>query len=163
MALDQLRDALIEEMRDIYDAEHRIADALPKMRDKASNPKLSDAFGKHLGETAGQIERLERAFEAVGEKPKREPCEATKGLIEEGEELMGKKADDEVMDALLIGAAQKVEHYEIASYGTLCAWAELLGLDKVRDLLGKTLEQEETTDKDLSEIALAGVNEAAAA
>jgi len=163
MAMEGLKDALIEELQDIYDAEHRIVNGLQAMRDAANNAELRDAFGKHLGQTKGQIERLEEAFKALGETPKRETCEATKGLIEEGEELMGKDADDDVKDAMLISAAQKIEHYEIASYGTLCTWAEILGEDRVHDLLGQTLDEEKSTDDDLTALAKSKIDRAAAA
>jgi len=159
MALKTLEDALVEELEDLLSAETQITKALPKMAKKATNPKLKEAFETHLKETEGQIERLHQAFELLGKKAKSKTCEATKGLVKEGEGVMEEEADPDVMDAMLIGAAQKIEHYEIATYGTVCTWAETLGLDEVHDLLGETLDEEEETDDKLSELAESGINE----
>lgn len=161
MALKTLQDALLDELQDVLSAENQITKALPKMAEKATNPKLTKAFEKHLKETEGQIERLNKAFELLDRKPRSKTCEAMKGILEEGKSIMEEEADPDVMDAMLIGAAQKVEHYEIATYGTLCTWAATLGLEDLHDLLGETLDEEEETDDALSELAEASINEAA--
>ena len=161
MALKTLQDALLDELQDVLSAENQITKALPKMAEKATNPKLTQAFEKHLKETEGQIERLNKAFELLDRKPRSKTCEAMKGILEEGKSIMEEEADPDVMDAMLIGAAQKVEHYEIATYGTLCTWAATLGLEDLHDLLGETLDEEEETDDALSELAEASINEAA--
>ena len=161
MALKTLEDALVAELEDLLSAETQITNALPKMAEKATNPKLKTVFEKHLKETEGQIERLNQAFALLGKKATSKTCEATKGILKEGSEIMAEEADSDVMDAMLIGAAQKMEHYEIATYGTVCTWAEILGLDEVHDLLGETLDEEEETDDSLSELAEASINEAA--
>lgn len=161
MALKTLEDALVEELHDVLSAEKQITQALPKMAKKATDPKLKAAFETHLKETEGQIERLNQVFELLGKKATAKTCEAMKGIIKEGESIMDEEADPDVMDAMLIGAAQKVEHYEIATYGTLCTWAATLGLDEVHDLLGENLDEEEETDDMLSELAEAGINEEA--
>lgn len=159
MALKTLEDALVEELHDLLSAEKQITEALPKMAKKAANPQLKAAFETHLKETEGQIKRLNQVFELLGKKATSKTCEAMKGIIKEGASIMEEEADADVMDAMLIGAAQKVEHYEIASYGTLCTWAATLGLEDVHDLLGETLDEEEETDDILSELAEAGINE----
>ena len=159
MALKTLEDALLEELEDLLSAETQISKALPKMAKKATNPKLVKAFETHLKETEGQIERLNQAFGLLGKKAKSKTCEATKGLVKEGEGVMEEEADPDVMDAMLIGAAQKIEHYEIATYGTVCTWAETLGLDELHDLLGETLDEEEETNDLLSDLAEAGINQ----
>ena len=159
MALKTLQDALVEELEDLLSAETQITAALPKMAEKASSPELKAAFTEHLTQTQGQIERLNQVFSALGQPAQSKTCEAMKGLVKEGESLMKEEADPDVMDALLIAAAQKVEHYEIASYGTACTWAETLGLNEVHDLLGQTLDEEEDTDALLTALAEAGINE----
>ena len=159
MALKTLQDALVEELEDLLSAETQITAALPKMAEKASSPELKAAFTEHLAQTQEQIERLNQAFGLLGQPAQSKTCEAMKGLIKEGESLMHEEADADVMDAMLIAAAQKVEHYEIASYGTVCTWAEILGLNEVHDLLGQTLDEEEDTDALLTALAEAGINE----
>lgn len=154
MSANNLRELLIEELKDIYDAEHRITKALPKMAKAADSDELKEAFRIHLRETEQQIKRLEQVFDELDETPKRKECKAMVGLLEEGEELI----DDEesaphVRDAGLITAAQKVEHYEMAAYGSLRTWADLLGEEKVLNLLQTTLDEEGETDKKLTEIA----------
>lgn len=161
-AMEDLRDLLIDELRDIYDAEHRITKALPKMAKNAGSDELREGFELHLEETEGQIERLEQIFELLGENPKRKKCEGIVGLLEEGEEKMGEDAHQSVLDAALIASAQKVEHYEIASYGTLRTYAQLLGNQDVAALLEETLQEEKATDEKLTALAEAGINEAAA-
>lgn len=155
---NSLEDLFMDQLRDIYDAEHRLLDALPKMADAASNPQLSLAFKNHLEETKGHVERLERVFDIMGEKPKRKSCEAMKGLISEGEELMKAKGSDEVRDAALICAAQRVEHYEMAGYGCLRTLAGRIGKPEARERLQQTLNEEGATDHKLTEIAEASVN-----
>jgi ferritin-like metal-binding protein YciE len=162
MGLETLKDALHEELCDLLSAETQLTKALPKMAKAASNPELKAGFEEHLQQTEGHIERLNQAFEILGEKSKRKTCEAMKGLIEEGKSILEEKAEPEVLDALLIAAAQKVEHYEIASYGTVCTWAEQLGLTDLKELLGETLEEEEATDEKLTALAESSVNVAAA-
>ena len=158
MAIKTLEDALHEELQDILSSETQISKALPKMAEKATNPKLKEAFETHLKQTEVHIERINQAFGLIGKTPKSKLCDATKGILEEGKSVMEEDADPDVMDAMLINAAQKVEHYEIATYGTVCTWAETLGLDELHDLLGETLDEEEETDDILSELAEAGIN-----
>ena len=155
---DKLKELLVDELRDIYNAEGQLTKALPRMAKKASNPQLRSAFETHLRETEGQIDRLDEVFEQLGEKARGKTCHAMKGLIEEGKEMMGEDFEEDVMDAALIAAAQKVEHYEIASYGTVRAWAELLGEDQVVKLLQQTLDEEGATDKKLTMLAESSIN-----
>ena len=161
-AMEDLRDLLIEELHDVYDAEHRLTKALPKMRKAAGSADLKEAFDSHLQETEGQIERLDRIFELLDESAKRKKCEGILGLIEEGDAKMGEDAHQAVLDAALIASAQKVEHYEIAAYGTLRTYAQLLGHDEVAALLEETLQEEKAADEKLTALAEAGINEAAA-
>lgn|SRR5690606_9928976 len=158
MELQNLNDLLLDHLKDLYDAEHQITKALPKMAKAASSPQLKTAFEKHLSETENQIRRLEQVFETMGKKATRKTCKGMKGLIEEGEEILKEDAADDVRDAGLIAAAQKVEHYEIASYGTVRAYAEMLGMDEAADLLQKTLDEEGNTDKKLTQLAESRVN-----
>jgi ferritin-like metal-binding protein YciE len=153
MALENLQELFLEQVKDLYDAEHRIAKALPKMAREATSEELSSAFEEHLAQTQEQITRLEKVFRIAGESPSKKTCKATVGLLEEGEEMMKEDAPESVKDAGLIAAAQKVEHYEMATYGCLRDWAQLLGLDEAVDLLQKTLDEEEETDKRLTDIA----------
>ena len=156
-----LHDAFIDELRDLYNAEKQITKALPKMVKAATAAPLADAFEAHLKETQGQIERLEQVFESLGEPVKSKPCDGMQGILEEGKDLMGEDFDEATMDAVLIAAAQKVEHYEIGSYGTVIAWAEAMGHDEAARLLKETLEEEEAADEKLSSIANGGINEQA--
>src|SRR4028119_1914993 len=159
MALKTLKDALIEELEDILSAEQQITVALPLMMQKATHPELKAGFQKHLDETTQQISRLGQALSALGHKPETSTtCEAMKGIIKEGQHIMSTQADPDVMDAMLIAAAQKVEHYEIASYGTVCTWAALLGNTQVKELLGQTLQEEKMTDERLSTLAESVIN-----
>jgi ferritin-like metal-binding protein YciE len=153
-----LQELLVEELRDIYHAEGQLLKALPKMAKAAKSERLKEAFERHLEETEQQIERLERAFESLGEPVKGKKCQAMEGLIAEGKEVMEEHSESAMLDAALICAAQKIEHYEIASYGTICTWADLLGLDEVSDLLKETLDEEKTTDESLTEIAESEIN-----
>jgi Mn-containing catalase len=151
----QLRELLIEEMQDILHAETQLTKALPKMSEAARNPKLREAFDKHLTQTQGHVERLKKAFELLGEKPQATPCKAMEGLVAEGSERIEDSRDkDEVTaDLALIAAAQKVEHYEISGYGTLRTLARQIGELEVSKLLTHTLGEEESADFLLSEIA----------
>jgi len=153
MSMDNLRDLFVEQLRDVYDAEHRITKALPKMAREASSEDLASAFEEHLAQTQEHIMRLERVFRLVGEPPSKKTCKATVGLLEEGEEIMKEDAPESVLDAGLIAAAQKVEHYEMATYGCLRDWAQLLGLSQAVDVLQETLDEEGETDKKLTDIA----------
>jgi ferritin-like metal-binding protein YciE len=153
MKLDSLHELFVEQLQDIYDAEHQIVEALPKMVKAASDNELQAAFQEHLEQSRTHIQRLEQAFEILGETAKRKACKGMKGVIAEGAELMEEDADADVMDAGLISAAQHVEHYEIASYGTLRTYAELMGHTEVVDLLQQTLEEEKTTDQLLTDLA----------
>ena len=158
MALKTLEDALVEELQDILSAEQQITEALPLMAQKATNPELKAGFQLHLEQTKQQISRLEQALSSLGHKPESVTCEAMKGIIKEGQHIMSEEADPDVMDAMLIAAAQKVEHYEIASYGTVCTWAAQIGQNEVKELLGQTLAEEEQTDKKLSQLAESSIN-----
>jgi ferritin-like metal-binding protein YciE len=153
MSLDSLQDLFVEELKDIYNAENQLTKALPKMAKAAASDELRMGFEEHLKETEKQIERLEQIFEELEMTPKGKKCKAMQGLIEEGSEIIGEDGEDAVKDAALIAAAQKVEHYEIASYGTLRTYAELLGMDDAAELLQETLDEEAATDKKLTELA----------
>ena len=157
-----LHDAWLDELRDLYNAEKQIAKALPKMVKAASKAPLADAFESHLQETLKQIQRLEQVFESVGETAKSKTCDGMAGILEEGKDIMSEDFDEPTMDASLIAAAQKVEHYEIASYGTVIAWAEAMGHTQAVKLLKQTLSEEEAADEKLSSIATSGINEEAA-
>jgi ferritin-like metal-binding protein YciE len=159
---ETLRDLYLDELRDLYDAEHQLLDALPKMEERASHDELKRAFRSHLGETRGQVSRLEQVFEMCGEKADRKTCVAMKGLVSEGEEILKATGDDDVIDAGLIAAAQKVEHYEMAGYGTLRTVARRLGFDDQARLLQQSLDQEGAADKKLTQIAESRVNVEAA-
>ncbi len=158
MKLENLKDLLLEQLNDLYSAEKQITDALPKMAKKATNEDLAAAFESHMKETEGQMERLDKAFKAMDESPKRHKCKAMEGIIEEGEHFMKKKADPDVMDAGLIAAAQRVEHYEIAGYGTAATYAKQLGEEKVLKLLLETLNEEKVTDEKLTKLAKTCIN-----
>ena len=160
--IDTLRKLLVDELKDLYSAEKQITKALPKMIKKAQNPELRKAFERHLRETEGQITRLEKVFQKLGQPAKAKTCKAMQGLVEEGQEMMGEDLDADNMDAALIAVAQKVEHYEIASYGTVRTWAERVGEADVARLLQQTLNEEGETDKKLTAIAESQVNLAAA-
>ena len=163
MAGSNLRDALVDEIKDIYNAEKQIVKALPKMVKGATSDELRDAFESHLEETHNQVTRLERVFELLDEKPRGKHCAGMAGILEEGSETLEEDAEDSVMDAKLIAGAQRVEHYEITAYGTAIAWAEALGLTEVAELLGESLAEEKAADEKLSAIAESGINDAATA
>jgi ferritin-like metal-binding protein YciE len=163
MSADNLREALVEEIRDLYNAEKQLVKALPKMAKGAESDELRDAFEQHLQETEGQVSRLERVFELLDEKPRGKHCAGMAGIIEEGSEKLHEDMEGSVLDASLIGAAQKVEHYEICAYGTAIAWAEALGLSEVVDVLNESLEEEKSADEKLTALAESGINQAATA
>ncbi|MFS2009779.1 ferritin-like domain-containing protein [Azospirillum sp. CT11-132] len=163
MAAKTMQDLLIEDLRDIYHAEKQIAKALPKMARAASSDQLRKAFETHLEQTNGQIERLQQVFEEMDTRPRGKHCDAMEGLISEAQEILEMGLAPEVQDAALIAAAQKVEHYEIASYGTLHAYASACGLDKVAKLLDETLQEEKDTDSLLNKLAIGDVNKKAIA
>jgi Mn-containing catalase len=150
-----LEELLVEQMQDLLHAEGQLVKALPKMARAAHDPKLKQAFEKHLEETKGQVERLKQAFEMLGAKPKAKPCKGMQGLVEEGQESIteGKEKDEIEADLALVAAAQKVEHYEISGYGTLRTVAEKVGQAKVAKLLAQTLAEEEKTDKFLTQLS----------
>jgi ferritin-like metal-binding protein YciE len=158
MKLDSLEPLFVEELRDIYNAENQLTKALPKMAKAASSEELKSAFQEHLEQTKEHMERLEEIFEEMGKKPTGKTCKAMKGLVEEGSEMMQEDGEDSVIDAAIIAAAQKIEHYEIASYGTVRAWAEQLGKDDAVDLLQQTLDEESETNEKLTELAESSIN-----
>ena len=153
-----LEDLFHDTLKDIYFAEKKILTALPKMAKAAVSEELSDAFKKHQGETEGQVERLEQVFAEIGAKPQGKTCDAIMGILEEGKSIMEDYKDAPALDAGLISAAQAVEHYEMARYGTLRTWAEELGYTKSAKLLQQTLDQEQATDEALSELATSAIN-----
>ena len=158
MKLNTLADLLTHELKDLYSAENQLVKALPKMAKAATNPDLKAGFEEHLEQTKGHVERLEKIAETLEIKLSGHKCKAMEGLVEEGAELIGEDAEDSVRDAGLIGAAQRVEHYEIAGYGTAKALALKLGHDDVADLLDETLQEEKETDEKLTELAESAVN-----
>ena len=162
MQMENLEDLLKEDLKDVLNAENQILKALPKMIKKASNDELKSAFQDHLEQTREHVERVEQTMEILGMPAKGKTCKAMKGIIEEGQEVMSEDAEEDVMDAALIAAAQKVEHYEIATYGTLCTYAELLGMQDAKKLLGQNLDEEKKTDELLTELAERLINVEAA-
>ena len=157
-----LHDAFIDELRDAYDAEKQLTKALPKMAKAARSPELRTAFEEHLEETRGQIERLEQVFSNLDEKVRGKHCEGIAGIIEEGKSVMEEDFDDATMDACLIAGGQRAEHYEIAAYGTLIAWAKVMGHMDAVDLLQQNLDEEKAADEKLSALAEGGINQTAA-
>lgn len=158
MALESLHDLYVEELRDLYNAENQLLKALPKMAKAASDDSLRAAFEEHLAVTRGQVDRLDRIFKALGTRATGKKCVAMEGLIEEGKELMEKDAEPAVLDAALIAAAQKVEHYEMAGYGCVRTYARLLGYGDAAELLQETLNEEGEADKALTELAETVIN-----
>jgi ferritin-like metal-binding protein YciE len=148
-----LKELYIDELKDIYNAENQLVKALPKMAKAASSEELRKGFEEHLEQTKGQVQRLEKIFKSLGENPKGKKCKGMEGLVEEGSEVMQEDFEGALMDAALIGAAQRVEHYEIAAYGTVCAFAEQLGETEHAELLNETLEEEKETDEKLTTLA----------
>lgn len=163
MAENNLQALFVHQLKDTYFAENAIIKALPKLADAARSEELKGAFQLHLEETRNQVERLDRVFEIVGEKPEGVECKAIQGIIAEGEEVVENFGGGDAIDAGLISAAQAVEHYEITRYGTMLAWAKQLGLDDAAELLKETLVEEENTDEILSELAEEIANPAAGA
>jgi ferritin-like metal-binding protein YciE len=158
MAVKTMKDLLIDELRDIYHAEKQLTRALPKLARAASNEQLKEAFTQHLEETRGQIERLEQVFELLDTRTRGKPCHAMEGLIEEAKEIMEMGLGPELLHVALIAAAQKVEHYEIAGYGTLVALAQASGFSEAAQLLQETLDEEKKTDQLLNKLAISDVN-----
>jgi ferritin-like metal-binding protein YciE len=163
MALESLRDLFINELKDIYNGEKQLTKALPRLAKAAESPDLQQAFTKHLRETEAQVDRLERIFRALGEKPTGKRCKGMEGLVEEGKDILAEDGEEAVLDAALIAAAQKVEHYEIAAYGCLITYAKLLGESDAEKLLKQTLAEEEATDEALTALGESGINQAAVA
>jgi ferritin-like metal-binding protein YciE len=163
MALESLQDLFLNELKDIYNAEKQIVRALPRMAKAAQAPELRQAFTKHLRETEGHVQRLERIFKSLGQAARGKKCKGMEGLIEEGKEILEEDGAPEVIDAALISAAQRVEHYEMAAYGCLRTYAQLLGMDEADGLLEQTLQEEEATDKALTALGEGGLNQAAVA
>lgn len=161
-SLRSFADLYLMQLRDLYSAEQQLTSALPQMAASASHPKLRAAFEQHLAETELHVRRLVQVFDALGESPSGHTCAAMKGLIKEGQEVMSADADPAVRDAALIAAAQRVEHYEIAGYGTVCTFAERIGRADDARLLGQTLDEEKATDARLTDLAEAVVNPQAA-
>jgi ferritin-like metal-binding protein YciE len=162
MQMESLQELLVHDLRDLYNAETQLLKAMPRMARKASNPDLKRAFEVHLRETEGHVERLQKVFEKLGKKPTGKKCAAMEGLIEEGKEAMGEDMDDDTMDAALIATAQKIEHYEIAGYGTTRTWAQQIGDDQTARVLQTILDEEGKTDKLLTQLAESVVNVEAA-
>lgn len=158
MKLDTLKKLYISELRDLYSAENQLLKALPKMAKAASSEELKDGFEKHLEQTKGHVRRLEQVFEVLDENPKGKTCRAMKGLIEEGSEILKENGEESVLDAGIIVAAQKVEHYEIAGYGSARTFAQLLGQNKAAELLQATLDEESETNEILNKLAESVVN-----
>jgi ferritin-like metal-binding protein YciE len=160
--MSSLKELFLQELADLYDAEKQLLKALPKMAKAASSEELKEGFEEHLTQTKTHVERLEQFFELFGEKAKGKKCAAMEGLVEEGEEIIKEEEASSSKDAALICAAQKVEHYEIASYGCLSTWAQILQNDEAVELLDETLTEEKETDQKLTEIAESTINEEAA-
>jgi len=158
MKMESLKDLYLEQLRDLYDAETQLVEALPKMAEAAHSSDLKTGFNQHLRQTREHVTRLERIFSALGEKPEGQTCNGMKGLVKEGQEMIKAKGDPDVIDAGLIAAAQRVEHYEIAGYGTVRTYAEILGNEEAVRLLEKTLQEEEETDDKLTELAESHIN-----
>ena len=159
MKMNNLEALFVDQLKDLYDAEHQLIDALPKMANAAHSRDLKQGFEQHLNQTREQARRLEQIFSDLDEKPGGKKCVGMQGLIKEGEELIKeKKADPDVIDAGLIAAAQKVEHYEISGYGTARTYAEMLGKNEAARLLQRTLEEESQTDEKLTQLAMSHIN-----
>ena len=163
MGMDtDLHKLFLDELADIYNAEQQLTKALPKMAKAAQSDELRDALEQHLEETEEHISRLEQVAESLNETLKKKTCKAMKGLIEEGEEIVKEQKDSSALDAGIIAACQKVEHYEIAGYGSATKWADVIGRNDIKNLLGQTLNEEEQTDRKLTELAGSGINQRAA-
>jgi ferritin-like metal-binding protein YciE len=160
--IDSLESLMLHEVKDLYHAEKQLVKTLPKVAKKASSPQLKQAIEQHLRQTEGHVNRLEQIFELLGQPPKAVKCKAMAGILEEGEETLNLKATPETLDAAIITAAQKVEHYEIAGYGSLSTWAKTLGRNDILTLLKQTLQEEKETDEKLTELATSGINQSSA-
>ncbi len=158
MKLETLQELYVEQLKDLYSAENQLIAGLEQMIEKATHPELKRAFETHLGETKDQIKHLEMVFKNLGEKPTGETCKAMEGLIKEAKHHLSQKAEPDVRDASMIAMAQRIEHYEIAGYGTVCSYADLLGRSDDKQLLGKILDQEKKTDSLLTDLAENVVN-----
>lgn len=158
MKLTSLNDLLVHQLQDLYGAEQQLLKAMPKMLATAQSPKLKAAFETHFTETQNQVSRLEQVFQALGEQPEAIKCKAMEGILKEAEEMMSENADPEVMDAALIASAQRVEHYEIAGYGTVHTYARFLGYAEAAELLKQTLAEEKKTDELLTVLAESSIN-----
>lgn len=163
MELNSFDDLFVEQLQDLYDAEQRLTRALPKMAEAAHNPTLKSAFQEHLRQTQNQVSRLEQVFKMLGKSPETKTCEAMKGLVEEGSEVISASGDSDVKDAALIAAAQRVEHYEISGYGSARTFAQRLGRSDAARVLQETLDEEAATDKKLTALAEQIINPRAAA
>jgi len=163
MALNSFDDLFLEQLQDLYDAEQRLTKALPKMATAANSSSLKAAFQEHLRQTEHHVSRLEQVFKLIGKSAQTKTCQAMKGLVEEGDEVISASGDPDVRDAALIAAAQRVEHYEIAGYGTARTFAQRLGRQDAARLLQETLEEEAATDKKLTALAEQAINPRAAA
>jgi len=157
-----LHEAFLDELKDSYDAEKQLTKALPKLAKASNSPELRQAFQDHLEETKGHVEKLEQVFQSLDEKPKGVHCDGIAGIIDEGAKVMDEDFEGATMDACLIAAGQRAEHYEIAAYGTLVAWAKTMGHDNAAELLQEILDEEKAADEKLNAIAESGVNEQAA-
>jgi ferritin-like metal-binding protein YciE len=157
-----LHNAFLDELRDSYDAEKQLIKALPKLAKAATSSQLKTAFESHLEETRGHVEKLERVFESLDEKVRGKHCDGIEGIIEEGKSIMDEEFDEATMDACLIAAGQRAEHYEMAAYGTLVAWARGMGHDDAASLLQEILDEEKAADEKLTAIAESGINQEAA-
>lgn len=160
---NNLNDLFVQQLKDLYDGEMQLTEALPKMAQAASSSQLKDAFQEHFRETQGHVQRLEQVFRAINQAPKRETCPAMKGMIKEGSDIISAKGDPTVRDAALIAAAQRVEHYEMAGYGTVRTFAQQLGRSDLAQILQETLNEEGAADKKLTSIAESSINQMAPA
>lgn len=161
--MNTLYDLFVDELKDIYSAERQLLKALPRMMKGSTSDELRTAFENHLRQTEGHVERLEQVFERLEESPRGKKCKAMEGLVEEGAEMLDTEGDGDVLDAGIIGAAQRVEHYEMAAYGTACAHAKVLGYEDLASILSQTLQEEEEADRLLTQIAEGSVNQLASA
>jgi ferritin-like metal-binding protein YciE len=160
--IDSLESLLLHEIKDLYYAEKQIVKALPKVIKKASSPQLKNAIEHHLRETEGHVARLEQVFEILGQSPKAVKCEGMEGILDEAETTIKHCDSPETLDAAIIASAQKVEHYEIANYGSVVEWASILGRQDIKTLLSQTLQEEKKTDQKLTELATSGINQQSA-
>ncbi len=163
MSLESMQELFLNELKDSYNSEKQIVRALPRLAKAAASQELAQALRKHLKETENQVRRLERIFKSLGQTPRGKKCKGMEGILEEGKEVLEEEGAPEVIDAALIAAAQRVEHYEMAAYGCLRTYAQLLGYDEADRLLGETLAEEEAADRTLTALGEGGINQAAVA